>query len=122
VNESPLRVFIIDEHASVRRALADRLSRTKTVEVVGGSGDAVAAVEEARARKADVVLIEIKRSDGMGLELVRQFTAVSDKAKVLVLTTYPTDWEEKAARRAGARGYLLKDLDPEELIEHILTS
>lgn len=116
----PPRVYIIDEHQPVRNALADRLGRTTTVTVVGDTGDVAEAVKEASSRKADVVLVEIKRGDGMGLELVRQLTTRPEAPKVIVLTSYPSEWEEAAARRAGARHYLLKELDPEELIQNIL--
>jgi DNA-binding NarL/FixJ family response regulator len=68
----------------------------------------------------DIVLIEIKRSDGLGLELVRQISAPPDAPRIIVLTTYPTDWEEAAAKRAGAAAYVLKDLDAKELLGHIL--
>ena len=120
MNAAPPRVYIIDEHQPVRRALADRLGRTSAVAVIGDSGDAADAVKEACDRKADVVLIEIKRGDGLGLELVRQLSTSPQGPTVLVLTSYPTDWEETAARRAGAERYLLKDIDPEELLQHIL--
>jgi two-component system response regulator DevR len=114
------RVYIIDEHQPVRHALADRLGRTTAVVVVGETGDAAEAVKEANNRKADVVLVESKRADGMGLELVRQLSTNPAGPKVIVLTSYPSDWEEAAARRAGAWHYLLKELDPEELIQQIL--
>ncbi|HSR47344.1 MAG TPA: response regulator [Anaerolineales bacterium] len=114
------RVYIIDEHEPVRHALAGRLGRTAAVDVVGDTGDAAEAVREADTLKADVVLVEIKRGDGMGLELVRQLATIREAPKVVVLTSYPSDWEEAAARRAGAEHYLLKEIDPEELIQHIL--
>jgi DNA-binding NarL/FixJ family response regulator len=119
---APPRVFIMDEHGPVRRALADRLSRHGSAVVVGDSAEAAQAMEAIRRGEVDVVLIEIKRSDGMGLELVRQISAPPDAPKVIVLTTYPTDWEEAAARRAGAAAYVLKDLDAQELLQHILAS
>lgn len=114
------RIYIIDEHEPVRKALAERLRRSPDLEVVGESGAATEAAEEARARDAEVVLIEIKRGDGLGLELVRLVASSPTAPRVLVLTSYPTDWEAGAARRAGADDYLLKDIDPEELIERIL--
>ena len=118
-NRTP-RLYIIDEHGPVRRALADRLSRVGLVTVVGDSGETSQAMEAIHTDGIDIVLIEIKRSDGMGLELVRQLTAPPDAPKVIVLTTYPTDWEEAAAKRAGAAAYVLKDLDAKELLRHIL--
>jgi len=114
------RLYIVDEHERVRRALADRLTRSASVEVVGDSGDAAETMLAIHQVPVDVVLVEIKRSDGMGLELVREISSTRNGPKVIVLTSYPTDWEEEAARRAGAAAYLLKDLEPEELLKHIL--
>ena len=112
-------VFIIDEHDSVRQALAQRLSRAGALEVIGHTGDVGDVVGHITNIAPDIVLVEIKRSDGMGLEILRQIAALPDAPKLVVLTSYPTGWEEKAARRAGASSYLLKDIDSEELIRHI---
>ena len=117
---SPPRLYIIDEHGPVRRALADRLGRAGSVTVVGDSAESAETLEAIHHGGIDIVLIEIKRSDGMGLELVRQISAYPDAPKVIVLTTYPTDWEEAAARRAGAAAYVLKDLNAKELLRQIL--
>ncbi len=119
-NEGPARIYIIDERESVRHALADRLARTMSVAVVGESGDASQALQAAREAEADIVLVEIKRGDGMGLELVRQLSTAPERPRVVVLTSYPTEWEEAAAKRAGASAYLLKDIHTEELLQHIL--
>jgi DNA-binding NarL/FixJ family response regulator len=119
---TPPRLYIIDEHAQVRRALGDRLARAGSVAVVGDTAEPSEAIEVLHKGGIDIVLIEIKRSDGLGLELVRQISAPPDAPKVIVLTTYPTDWEEAAAVRAGAAAYLLKDLDARELLRQILAA
>jgi DNA-binding NarL/FixJ family response regulator len=116
----PTRLYFVDEHESVRRALAERLAQDPHVQIVGHSGDAQTALRELRPGVADVVLVEIKRSDGLGLELVRQLAAQPKPPRLFVLTSFPSEWEEQAARRAGASGYLLKDIAPEELIRRIL--
>jgi two-component system response regulator DevR len=113
------RIYIVDEHDRVRRALADRLRRAHAVRVVGDSGEASAAVEAVRGGIADVVLVEVKRSDGLGLELVRQLAALPVSPRVMVLTSYPTEWEERAVRRAGASDYLVKELELEQLVARI---
>src|SRR3972149_255406 len=116
------RLYIIDEHGAVRRALAERLSRVGSVTVVGDAAAPSQAMEAIRTDAIDILLTEISRSDGRGLELVRQIPAPPDAPKVIVLTTYPTDWEEAAAKRAGAAAYVLKDLDAKELLRHILAA
>jgi DNA-binding NarL/FixJ family response regulator len=113
------RVFIIDEHEPVRRALAERLSHADAFTVVGHTGGVSDVIDQFSKNAPDVVLIEIKRTDGMGIEILRQIADLPDAPKIVVLTSYPTAWEEKAARRAGASSYLLKDIDSEELIRHI---
>ncbi len=113
------RVYIVDEHDPVRLALADRLGKAAQIRVLGHSGNADEALTEIRRTPPDVVLIEVKRSDGLGLEVLRQVAEMPNPPKVLVLTSYPTEWEAQAATRAGAYSYLLKDIDPEELIRQI---
>lgn len=116
---APVRIYIIDEHEPVRRALADRLAQSSDVHVAGHAGEAQAALQDLAHQAVDVVLVEIKRTDGLGLELVRQLADAPHSPKMIVLTSYPTEWEEQAARRAGASGYLLKDIEPEELIRRL---
>jgi len=116
---SPARLYIIDEHDTVRSALADRLDQAANLTVVGRAGDAELVMRDIRSDKPDVVLVEVKRSDGLGLEIVRQIAAMPTPPQLVVLTSYPTEWEEEAARRAGANSYLLKDIDSEELIRRI---
>lgn len=113
------RVYIIDEHAEVRLALAERLARESKLQVIGHSGDAAEVLDVSRREKPDVVLIEVKRSDGLGLEILRQLAGLPHEPRVAVLTSYPSTWEQEAAHRAGAIAYLLKDIASEELIRSI---
>lgn len=114
------RIYIIDEHASVRLALVDRLRQEPELEVIGHTGDAHAVLADVEASKPDVVLVEVKRSDGLGLEIIRQVVSLTDGPRAVVLTSYGANWEQEAAERAGASGYLLKDIDSEELIRQIV--
>lgn len=115
----PARVYIVDEHQPIRTALAERLSRAADLQVIGHTGGWEDVIDEVRSLNPDVVLVEIKRSDGMGLELIRELAGLPGAPGLLVLTSYLSSWEEDAARRAGAASYLLKDIDPEELIRRI---
>ncbi len=72
-----------------------------------------------KEEKPDVVLIEVKRRDGMGLEILRQLATLPHQPRIAVLTTYPSSWEQEAAQRAGAIAYLLKDIDSQELVRSI---
>jgi len=113
------RVFLIEEHEKVRQALADRLRTSAGIALVGEAGEAEKALEEVRKSHPEVVLIEIKRGDGMGLEIVREVANLPWSPRVVVLTTYESSWERTAAKRAGACDYLLKQLDSDQLMESI---
>lgn len=114
-----LKLYIVDEHEPVRTALAERLGQADGIDVVGHTGEAEEVVQEIELEKPDMVLFEVKRSDGLGLELLRQLAALPSAPKLIVLTSYPSTWEKDAATRAGASNYLLKDIESEELIESI---
>jgi len=113
------RVYIVEEHPVVRLALVDRLSHAPDIQVIGHTGEAEEVLPQVEEMRPDVVLLEVKRSDGMGLEILRQITTLVDGPRTVVLTSYESDWEVEAARRAGASGYLLKDLDSDELLRSI---
>jgi DNA-binding NarL/FixJ family response regulator len=116
---SSLKLFIVDEHEPVRTALAERLGQADGIEILGHAGMADDVVQVIEVKKPDIVLFEVKRSDGLGLELLRQLAALPSAPKLIVLTSYPSTWEKDAATRAGATSYLLKDIESEELIESI---
>jgi DNA-binding NarL/FixJ family response regulator len=113
-------IYIVDEHESVRSALAERLGHASDLRVIGHSGTLEVVVDEVRESKPSIVLLEVKRKDGMGLEILRQLAALPEPPRLAVLTSYPTQWEEDAATRAGAEVYLLKDIDSEDLIDQIV--
>jgi DNA-binding NarL/FixJ family response regulator len=117
---SSLKIFIVDEHEAVRSALAERLGHAANLDILGHTGLAEEAVVEVEKKTPDLVLFEVKRSDGMGLELLRQLAHLPTAPTLIVLTSYPSSWEKDAATRAGAVGYLLKDIETEELIDSIL--
>ena len=118
----PVRVFIIDDHDDVRRALAARLSSAPEVSVVGETAEAEAALERVKALRPDVALVETKRADGRGLEIVSWIAHIGVGTQVIVLTSYPSEWERWAAHRAGAASYLLKEIGSLALIDHIRTA
>ncbi len=117
---SAARIYIVDERPAVRLALVDRLSQAPGIEVIGHTGDAAEVLSRVSEARPDVVLVEVKRSDGMGLEIIRQVTSLEHAPRAVVLTSYVSEWEHEAARRAGASGYLLKEIDSEELIRQIV--
>ena len=116
---SNVRVYIVEEFLPVQRALADRLRGSGALSVVGQSGDFALAMKEISQIQPDVVLMEIKRRDGLGLEMLRRLSELDPRPVLIVLTSYPAVWEEKASLRAGAQEYCVKEIEAQELIARI---
>lgn len=112
-------MLIVDDHAQVRHALAVRLGSAPDMAVVGEVDDADVALQQAETLHPDVVLVETKRTDGRGLELVSRLAHSLVGLRIVVLTSYLSEWEQWAAFRAGALRYLLKDIDTAQLLEQI---
>lgn len=117
--QRPVRVFIIDDHDDVRQALAMRLRASAAIDVIGESGEAEASLIQVQAQRPQVVLVETKRADGRGLEIVSWLALSGLELRVFVLTSYPSEWERWAVHRAGAQHYFLKEIDTAQLIEQI---
>lgn len=99
--------------------MAERLDRSARLEVVGHSGKADQILEDVHKLEPELILMEIKRTDGMGLEIIRKLHNLPKAPSIAVLTSYPSQWEQDASMRAGADMYLLKDIDSDELIDRI---
>ncbi len=116
------RLLIIDEHESVRQALVSRLQQTGEVEVIGSTGSSKEGILQVDALRPNIVLLETKRSDGMGLETCRRIARAHPDVTVIVLTSYDDEDERQAAYMAGAARYILKDIDSDQLVREILGS
>src|SRR6266542_1167196 len=116
-----IRVLIADDHAVVRQGLRAFLEAQSDIEVVGEAGDGDEAVRLAGALRPDVLLMDVVMPQADGIEAIRQIRATDVPAKVIVLTSFADDQKVFAAVRAGAAGYLLKDVRPDELGEAIRT-
>ncbi len=114
-----IRVMIVDDHARVRRELVASLARCETVEVVGATGCAEEATRWLTERHPDVVLLDVKRDDGGGLDLCRRLTANGHGCAVVILTSYLSREEWHEAREAGATDYLFKQIDSKALLAKI---
>ena len=111
----PIRVLIVDDHAVVREGLRTFLELQEGVEVVGEAGDGQAAIEEAERLRPDVVLMDLVMPRLDGVEAMRALRARVPGARVVVLTSFLEDERLLPAMRAGAAGYLLKNVEPAEL-------
>ena len=114
-----IRVMVVDDHPLIRSALRALLNSIEDLEVCGEAASGREALEIARETGPDVVVMDLEM-DGMdGFEATRQLTAESPGVAILVLTMHETDETVFSAMRAGARGYLLKGAEQEEILRAI---
>jgi DNA-binding NarL/FixJ family response regulator len=111
--------MIVDDHERVRCELVTSLARCETVEVVGATGCAEEAARWLAERHPDVVLLDVKRDDGGGLDLCRCLSGNGHGCAVVVLTSYLSGEEWREAREAGATDYLFKQIDFKALLAKI---
>ncbi|MET9506523.1 response regulator transcription factor [Streptomyces sp. NPDC006622] len=118
-----IRVLLADDQHLVRASFAMLVSSAGDMEVVAEAGTGREAVALARSARADLIVMDIRMPDLDGIEATRLIAADEDLAgvKVLVLTTYETDEHIVEALRAGASGFLVKDIRPTELLDAIRT-
>ena len=116
-----IRVLIADDHAVVRQGLRTFLDLQADIDVVGEAADGEEAVAVAAEHAPDVILLDLvmPRLDGIGA--LRRLRETAPAARVIVLTSFGEDERLFTALRAGASGYLLKDVEPAELVRSIRT-
>jgi DNA-binding NarL/FixJ family response regulator len=110
-----LRVLVVDDQALVRAGFTSILQREDDIEVVGEAADGVEALEAVASTRPDVVLMDVRMPRMDGLAATRQLRARHPTVRIVVLTTYDLDEYLLEALRAGASGFLLKDVRAEQL-------
>jgi DNA-binding NarL/FixJ family response regulator len=118
-----IRVVLADDQALLRKGFRMILEAEEGVEIVGESPDGAEAVRLVELYRPDVVLMDVRMPVLDGIEATRAITssAAGDKTRVLILTTFDLDEYAFSALRAGASGFLLKDVPPAELVSAIRT-
>ncbi len=116
-----IRVVLADDQALVRAGFRVLLNAADDIEVVGEAGDGQTAIDLARANAADVVLMDIRMPVVDGIEATRRIGASNDlsELKVIIVTTFESDEYVFEALRAGASGFLVKDTEPEDLLDAV---
>lgn len=117
--EEPLRILLVDDHALFRRGLAELLAHRPEFEVVGEAADGLQAVHAARETTPDVILMDIQMPVCNGLEAVSLIKGEMPHVQIIMLTVSAEDRDLFASIKNGAMGYLLKDLEPEQLFEQL---
>jgi NarL family two-component system response regulator LiaR len=115
----PISVLVVDDHPVVRQGLRTFLSLQDGIELAGEAADGVEAVAQAEELLPDVVLLDLVLPELDGIEAIRRIRAISPSTRVIVLTSYGEDEKIFPAIKAGAAGYLLKDMEPVELADAI---
>lgn len=110
-----MRVLLIDDHALVRKGI-EELLQSRGVQVVAAVGSGAEGVRRALELPTDLILLDVKMPGMSGIETLKQLRASGVSAPVVMLTMSREDADLSAALRAGAKGYLLKDIEPEELV------
>jgi DNA-binding NarL/FixJ family response regulator len=115
----PLRILIADDHRLFREGLRSLLGSLPDIEVVAEAAGGADAVLLAQQLQPDVVLMDIQMADMNGIDATRAITAASPHIGVVMVTMFEDDESVFAAMRAGARGYVLKGADQEEIVRVI---
>jgi DNA-binding NarL/FixJ family response regulator len=113
----PIRVLIVDDHALFRRGLEMVLAEEADIELVGEASDGAEAIEKAGEALPDVVLMDIRMPRSSGIEACRAMKDVAPSTKIVMLTISDEEGDLFEAIRAGASGYLLKDIPYDEVAD-----
>jgi DNA-binding NarL/FixJ family response regulator len=111
-----IRIVLVDDQELVRTGFRMVLDAQPDMQVVGEAGDGLAALDLARRLHADVMVMDARMPRLDGVEATRQIRQAGDRPRVLMLTTFDLDEYAFAALKAGASGFLLKDVPPDELL------
>jgi two-component system nitrate/nitrite response regulator NarL len=110
-----MRVLLIDDHTLVRKGL-EQLLQSRGVEIAASVSSGLEGIAQALALKPDIVLLDMKMPEMSGTETLKELRAAGVTAPILMLTMSREEQDLQAALRNGAQGYLLKDMDPEDLV------
>jgi DNA-binding NarL/FixJ family response regulator len=119
MSATPVRIVVADDHQVVRTGFAALLDTQPDFTVLGTASDGAEAVRMSRELRPDVVLMDVRMPGTDGIEATRQLTGRADGPRVIILTTFDLDEYVYDALRAGASGFLLKDVTAERLFDAV---
>lgn len=115
----PITVLVVDDHPLVRRGVVESLKEEPEISVVGEAADGAEAVDKARQLSPQVIIMDLQMPRMSGLEAIQALQGDLPQSNILVLTVSEKEQDLFTAIRAGARGYLLKDTTPQELVRGV---
>src|SRR6266436_3260488 len=115
----PIRVLCVDDHPVLREGIAALVESQRDMKLVAGVGSGHQALLSFREHRPDVTLMDLRLPDMTGIDAMIAIRSEFPDARIIVLTTFEGDVEIRRALEAGARGYLLKSMPPQELIQGI---
>ncbi len=119
MSETMIKILIVDDHAVVRKGIRALLATETDLEVIGEAVDGEQAVTLYQELNPDLLLLDLIMPKVNGIEVIKKIKGDHPQAKILVLTSFAADDQVFPAIKAGALGYLLKDTEPDDLIDAI---
>jgi len=116
---TPIRVALIDDHGLCRKGLAELLWHRAGIKVVGATGDPEEAQEILSKHQPDLAIMDLRMPEMPGLALMKKLREAGVQTPVVILTMCDSQEDLAGALRAGARGYLLKDMDPDDVVDSV---
>jgi NarL family two-component system response regulator LiaR len=117
--EKPIRILIADDHTVVRQGLRTMLEPKADILLIGEAVDGQDAINQAISLKPDVILMDLVMPIKDGMEAISEIVRILPETRILVLTSFSEEDRVITAIRAGARGYMLKDSSPQDLVQAI---
>ena len=117
----PIQVLIADDHAIFRQGLATIIDRDPEMQVIAQAENGEQAIALFEAHQPDVTLMDLRMPEVEGVAAIAAICAIAKSARIIVLTTYDSDEDIYRGLQAGAKGYLLKETEPDELLNAIHT-
>lgn len=119
VTTEPIKLMIVDDHAMVRKGMRAFLGEFDDIHVIGEASDGWKAIDQVKQLKPDVVLLDLFMPGMDGIETIRRLMAVQPHLRIVILTAFAKEDQVIEAIQAGALGYVVKDAQPEELVQSI---